>query len=95
PSHILRPIVENAFKHGMQAGGHLDITITSRKENGHLEITVRNSLNNMPDTSRKGEGLTLTELRLQKHYDSKAVFERKAKPDHYEAKLKLPAKGNK
>ena len=78
PPMLLQPIVENAIKHGLSSiieGGSISISIYKENEKLHFEIADtgigvldKNSLLN------KGIGLTNTQLRLEKNYNSTLKF---------------------
>lgn len=92
PWHILQPLVENSFKHGMQPSGSLELSIKASRNEDTLDIRVTNSLVGDADTSRSGEGLTLTKLRLEKHFGEKAAFIRSIEDDSYVARIEIPVR---
>ncbi len=75
PNLILQPIVENAFKHGveqMTTGGN--IKISSSLQNNMLLLTVEDNgpgrVENMTNKTREGLGLNNTRKRLKQIYGS-------------------------
>lgn len=92
PGHILQPLVENAFKHGMDGAGSLELCVSARKTGQFLRLTVSNSIRKEPNFSRCGEGQTLTNLRLQKHYKAAARFTCAVEENQYIAHITIPVK---
>ncbi|MEM8583747.1 MAG: histidine kinase [Bacteroidota bacterium] len=78
PPMILQPIVENAVKHGLSGlveGGELDISIF--RKDGKLFFRVSDTGVGVADKSKlleKGVGLSNTQIRLQKMYQSGLQF---------------------
>ncbi|PCI64647.1 MAG: hypothetical protein COB37_00855 [Kordiimonadales bacterium] len=91
PCHILQPVVENAFKHGMTSAGNLGLTVSAFTKGDETVISVCNTVR--PGTARgdAGEGQRLTDLRLQKFYGDKASFRWRIEEDRYIADIVLPA----
>ena len=78
PPMLLQPIVENALKHGLSSiieGGKISISIYKENKKLHFEITDT-GIGVVDKTSllNKGIGLTNTQLRLEKSYNSTLVF---------------------
>ena len=78
PPMLLQPIVENAVKHGLSSiieGGKISISIHKENEKLHFEI-ADTGIGVVDKTSllNKGIGLTNTQLRLEKSYNSTLVF---------------------
>ncbi|MET1260201.1 histidine kinase [Flagellimonas sp. DF-77] len=75
PPMLLQPLVENSVKHGISNsmhGGKISISIF--KENGKLKFEIADTgkgVNDKEGLLGKGVGLTNTQLRLQKMYQSK------------------------
>ncbi len=74
PKHILQPLVENAFKHGMQADGNLSLAIEASVDNDSMFVQVRNSVKSEEPLVQGGEGTALTGLRLEKAYGRKDLY---------------------
>ncbi|GAB2577628.1 sensor histidine kinase [Spirosoma areae] len=72
PYMILQPLVENAIKYAVEtATGPCRITIAAQGENGQIRLSVRDEGTAKLTTSvRWGNGLRLTEERLQSQYGS-------------------------
>jgi two-component system, LytTR family, sensor kinase len=73
PSLILQPLVENAVRHGVEArDAGAEITVTARRLDGDLELTVRDNGPGLPQTAptppREGIGLSNTRSRLAHLY---------------------------
>jgi two-component system, LytTR family, sensor kinase len=74
PQLILQPLVENAIRHGIaccRSGGWLEIE--TRRENGTLELEVRNSVGGKPQ-SGMGVGMSNTRSRLKRLFEDEATF---------------------
>lgn len=77
PSFLLNPLVENAIKHGFQAGPEvLKIQVSAVLENNRLVIVVKNSGNlNVKKTDEKEKiGLNNVQARLKKQLPDKSSF---------------------
>uniref|UniRef100_UPI00404A9BD2 sensor histidine kinase n=1 Tax=Flavobacterium sp. TaxID=239 RepID=UPI00404A9BD2 len=78
PPMLLQPIVENAVKHGLSSiieGGKISVSI--HKENGKLHFEIADTGIGIKDKTtifNEGIGLTNTQLRLEKIYNSKLEF---------------------
>jgi len=94
PSHILQPIAENAFKHGMKADGGLSLKISAERQNKNTIIRIENSIDQPVEANGQGEGQTLTRLRLQKHYGPHGLFSWAVEDGQYVATLSIPDGGN-
>lgn len=90
PSHLLQPLVENAFKHGMQADGQLMLSVEAYTENGSMYVQVRNSLSPQKQAVPGGEGQALTALRLEKAYNRPDLFKCSIVDNEYIADLVIP-----
>ena len=90
PGHILQPLVENAFKHGMNGGGTLTLSISANIKGENTHIQVSNSFSGEHNQTQRGEGQKLTKLRLQKHYGTNAVFSWEIVDNHYVAHIVVP-----
>tara|TARA_R110002096_G_scaffold330683_4_gene524759 strand:+ start:805 stop:1863 length:1059 start_codon:yes stop_codon:yes gene_type:complete len=90
PSHILQPLVENAFKHGMRADGTLDLYIAAAVQGDYLQLEVNNSVANRNGQIRKGEGQTLTKLRLEKTFGRKDLFKCRVTDAYYHSVIRIP-----
>jgi LytS/YehU family sensor histidine kinase len=89
-SLTLLPLVENAFKHGVNTiirGAYLRIIIVVDDEN--LEIDVRNNFKKIENEERGGIGLSNLENRLNLFYKNNYVMKVDALNDDYHVNLKL------
>jgi LytS/YehU family sensor histidine kinase len=88
---LLLPLVENAFKHGVntiinQAYMHVKVTV----DGNDLEIDVRNNFKTLPsETQRKGIGLVNLERRLDLFYPNSHEMKVETVGDDYHVNLKL------
>src|SRR5437868_9620156 len=79
PSLLLQPLVENAIRHGISArpgAGHIEIR--ARRENGMLQLSVRDDGTGLPadwqTCGQVGVGLANTRARLAQHYGARHTF---------------------
>ncbi len=78
PPMILQPLVENSIKHGISSlieGG--EVYISAKKIGDKIQFEVSDTgvgVEDKTDLIGKGIGLTHTQLRLEKGYDSKLEF---------------------
>ena len=96
PQLILQPIVENAFKHGMDSNlGDLNIVVTSQKLESELLLKVYNtsdqdwSMTNS-QSERKGIGLNNVIHRLRQLYSTHFKFETEEMKDGIEFRIVIP-----
>src|SRR5205085_9583869 len=78
PNLILQPIVENAIQHGIaeqEANGRIDIHAS--RQNGWLQLQVRDNGPGLPTASpeKQGIGLSNTRARLEQHFGAAHRFE--------------------
>jgi two-component system LytT family sensor kinase len=70
PVLILQPLVENAFRHGLRAGGGTTVAVRARRENERLHLEVEDDGRGLPvGPLREGLGLRNTRARLESLYD--------------------------
>lgn len=93
PRHILQPLVENSFKHGMQAGGKLGVYISAQQRAGYTLIEICNSIGTTAVEAGTGEGHTLTVLRLEKAFGRRDLFKCVPSQKYYRVELKIPIHG--
>ncbi|MBL4790124.1 MAG: hypothetical protein JKY60_14170 [Kordiimonadaceae bacterium] len=89
PCHILQPVVENAFKHGMTSAGNLGLTVSSFRKGDDTVISVCNTVRPGATRGDAGEGQRLTDLRLEKFYGGRASFQWRIENDSYIADIVL------
>ena len=80
PSLLLQPLVENAIRHGISARpGAGQIEISARRENGTLQLAVRDNGTGLPadweTCGQLGVGLANTRARLAQLYGARHTFE--------------------
>jgi sensor histidine kinase YesM len=94
PNLILQPLVENAIRHGLgprAAAGH--ITVRGTRENGSLQLLVKDNGvgESDPAARREGIGLANTRARLESLYGSDHSIEAGTPPDGgFEVRIQLP-----
>jgi LytS/YehU family sensor histidine kinase len=77
PNLILQPLVENAIRHGIsKRRGMGTIEISAAREDGMLELAVRDDGPGLPDSGvDEGIGLANTRLRLEQLYGGRHRFD--------------------
>ena len=91
PPLVLQPLVENAVRHGIEpamAGGR--VVVRTRLHRGMAEITVTNTLPEMP--GRPGSGIALANVaeRLRLLHDVAATLHAGIEGHHYQARILVP-----
>lgn len=76
PTMILQPLVENAIHHGFgRENLHVHISIEAHRQNGHLELRVRDNGKGFNGTLKSsGSGLRITRERLETLYGDNYLF---------------------
>jgi two-component system LytT family sensor kinase len=96
PYLILQPLVENAIRHGIELREEQGrLTISARRNNGHLELRVRDNGPGLPKNGiqflREGIGLSNTRSRLRHLYGERFQLELAgAQGGGLEARLDIP-----
>lgn len=78
PNLVLQPLVENAVIHGITPEAPAEgctITISSSRQNGTLQLEVRNNGPGLASTKTDGIGLSNTRARLEQLYGEKHSLE--------------------
>jgi sensor histidine kinase YesM len=96
PSLILQPLIENAIKHGVGVlPGRVEISLTARRENDRLHVTIENDMprNGAEITKPSGVGVGLRNVadRLHARFQNECVM--RSGPmgnDRFEVSLELP-----
>ncbi len=89
PTLLLQPLVENAFKHGVERSLALvTVVVTARRDGESLEVTVRNG--GVPGPESDGIGLRNCRERLGVLYGAAASLSLAAENGDVVARLKLP-----
>ncbi|WP_262694520.1 sensor histidine kinase [Kordiimonas aquimaris] len=90
PSQLLQPLLENVFKHA-SLPKIATLVITARLKKDRMVITVaNNSIAKAADTLSKGEGMTLTTLRLRSLIEEPVTIDRSYIDGWYAVTLNLP-----
>jgi two-component system, LytTR family, sensor kinase len=75
PTMILQPLLENAFKHGVENSGvPVSITISARREGHRLALSITN-VGEVRPVVGEGVGLSNCRSRLQLHYGEAGILE--------------------
>lgn len=91
PALLLQPLLENAFKHGVEpARTRVCIEIDARREEDSLILIVRNSGSMLSENVREGIGLRNCRQRLHVIYGGTAALNLSAKTGIVEASISLP-----
>jgi sensor histidine kinase YesM len=94
PNLILQPIVENAIRHGIAPRAEAGlIQIQARRENGSVELCVKDNGAGLSETEgiESGIGLSNTRKRLEKLYGEHYGFEISSpSTGGLQVKLKIP-----
>jgi hypothetical protein len=91
PALLLQPLLENAFKHGVERSREaVRIEIEGRRDGDRLHIAVRNTGSTLSGGSPEGVGLRNCRERLAVLYGDAASLELRQLPDAVEAAVTLP-----
>ncbi len=95
PTMLLQPLLENAFKHGVQnTTGPVRIRISARRKAEHVEIEVSNhgslSAGHVFIVEGEGIGLHNTKSRLEVHYGPAAQLDFQSTPHGAAALVRIP-----
>ena len=91
PALLLQPLLENAFKHGIEpARVPVCVEVVARRDVGSLVLIVRNSGSTLPENIREGIGLRNCRERLHVIYGGAAALSLSAKDGIVEAAITLP-----
>lgn len=95
PAMLMQPLLENAFKHGVQnTTGPVRICVSAQATDGRLDIVVTNlgQLNLGHERSSDGEGIGLlnTKSRLDLHYGSAAKVDFHSTVDRATVRVRIP-----
>ena len=81
PHLLLQPLVENAVRHGLSAGGTGRLHIQADRRGEQLVVEVRDSGPGLNPASGRGVGLENTEQRLRALYGNRYVLALRPAPD--------------
>jgi LytS/YehU family sensor histidine kinase len=91
PALLLQPLLENAFKHGVERTRvRVRVEVVARREAGTLILVVRNTGSGLPENIREGVGLRNCRERLQVIYGDAAVLSLKQSGGAVDASICLP-----
>jgi len=91
PMFLLQPLLENAFKHGVErSSGPVSVEMTARREGGRAVLEVRNSGSTLPAEHREGVGLRNCRERLKAIYGEQASLQLMNDGDAVLARVALP-----
>jgi signal transduction histidine kinase len=90
PVMLLQPLLENAFRHGVERSMHpVTVKITAQRTGDSLEVTIRNG-GRLADSASPGIGLRNCRERLSVLYGPDAALTLEADGDDVVARLVLP-----
>ena len=91
PAMLLQPLLENAFKHGVERSREpVAIRIAAEKHGDELHVTIHNSESSLSPTPSSGIGLRNCRERLELIYGARASLELEQEGGGVVARLTLP-----
>jgi LytS/YehU family sensor histidine kinase len=94
PALLLQPLLENAFKHGVELSrGMVEIQVTAEKLRDELQVTISNSESTLSTAPSSGIGLRNCRERLQLIHGARASLELMEQGGSVAARLTLPFTG--
>jgi len=94
PTLLLQPLLENAFKHGVERSRDMvKIQVTAEKLRDELQVTISNSESTLSTAPSSGIGLRNCRERLQLIYGARASLELMEQGGGVTARLTLPYTG--
>ena len=91
PAMLLQPVLENAFKHGVELSRvPVTIRIEAKCREGELHVTIRNSPTTLAATAHLGIGLRNCRERLALIYGQRASLDLTQEGDGVAAQLTIP-----
>lgn len=95
PALLLQPLLENAFKHGVEhTRVRVHVEVVARREAGTLVLVVRNTGSGLPENLREGVGLRNCRERLKVIYGDAAVLSLQQSDGAVDASICLPWREN-
>lgn len=92
PVMLLQPLLENAFKHGVERSvGHVSIDVSARLEGQSLVVAISNTGSTLAAGYREGVGLSNCRVRLNVIYGDEAGLQMTADRDVVTAKVTVPS----
>jgi len=91
PMLLLQPLLENAFKHGVERSvGSVDIGIAARREGSRIVLEIRNTGSALPAEHREGVGLRNCRERMNVIYGHDATLQLTGDGDSVVVTVTLP-----
>jgi LytS/YehU family sensor histidine kinase len=91
PALLLQPLLENAFKHGVERSGRAEmVKITVKRADTALHISIRNTGSTLSEQRSGGIGIRNCRERLRMLYGADASLELMEQDGAVEARLTLP-----
>ena len=91
PTLLLQPLLENAFKHGVERSREVvKIQVTAEKQRDELHLTIANNESTLSTTPSTGIGLRNCRERLQLIYGARASLELRQEGGSVVTQLTLP-----
>jgi Histidine kinase len=91
PAFLLQPLLENAFKHGVERSSDpVRIVVASRRKNGELWLSVRNTQSSLDEDLREGVGMRNCRERLSVLYGEAGWLSLTQVDAEVEARIVLP-----
>jgi sensor histidine kinase YesM len=92
PVMLLQPLLENAFKHGVERSvGHVSITVSAHLEGESLVVAISNTGSTLADGYREGVGLANCRERLNVIYGGAAALQMNSDGNVVTAKVTVPS----
>lgn len=91
PMLLSQPLLENAFKHGVERSvGLVSIKLDARRDGAHLVLDIRNTGSTLSEGYREGVGLRNCRERLKVIYGDRATLQLMDDGDSVVARVTLP-----
>jgi LytS/YehU family sensor histidine kinase len=91
PSLLLQPLLENAFKHGVERSrGRETVRVAARRLDDQLHVTIHNTGSSLPATPGDGIGVQNCRERLRVLYGGRASLELAADATGVQAHVVIP-----
>jgi LytS/YehU family sensor histidine kinase len=91
PAMLLQPLLENAFKHGVERSREpVAIRIDAQRDKDELRVTIHNTGSSLPATPTDGIGLRNCRERLELIYGARARLAHEQDGDGVTVRLTLP-----
>jgi len=91
PTLLLQPLLENAFKHGVERSTvPVTIDVTARRDGDLLDITVSNTGSRLAEDHAEGVGIRNCRERLSIIYGRAGSLQLEGEPDGVAARVRIP-----